>query len=388
MTGLLPRPGAAPVDILLATTIAAGFCLEGTVGVYAEGPVWANLLVGVLAGASVLWRRSAPGLTGAALLAVGTIHSFLLTPVDMTLSVLLMLILVGYSTTRYGQGTRAVWIVALVAAGVVAIEIAKTRAAENVVFPVVVLCTGAVAGGAVRARVREARVLAERTHELEAERARGEQAAVVDERRRIARDLHDVVAHTVSVMVVQAGAARRTMDRDPARAIAALDAVRSTGGDAVAELDRLLGLLDPEEARTAATRPGLDALGHLADRMAAAGLPVTVAASGRPRPLDAATDLVAYRVVQEALTNTLKHARAATAAVALAWTDAALEITVHDDGEGAAASGGQGARRGLQGMRERIEAYGGELEAGPAPGRGFRVRARLPLRREREVQPA
>ena len=382
----LPTPGRAPADLALAVTIGAGLCIEGTLATYAAGPAWANVVVGLGTGASILWRRTAPVVTAVALVVAAALHAHLLTGIDEMITVLLLLVVVGYAAARYGTRTERALALAVVVVGLPASDIPRGVPAENVIFPLVVVLAGAAAGHAVRERGREARLLAEHTHELEALRAQGEHSAVLDERRRIARDLHDVVAHTVSVMVVQAAAARRTLDRDPVAAGAALDAVTTTGREAVVELDRLLGLLRPDDLRAAATTPGVEALGDLAERMRAAGLPVRVVVHGQPRPLEPGADLAAYRVVQEALTNALKHAGGAPATVELTWTDDAVELLVSDEGDGGAR--GPGARRGLQGMRERIEAYEGELEAGPAPAGGFRVRARLPLRREREVQTA
>ena len=386
MTARLAAHGGRPVDAAIALIIGVGFCLEGTIGKDAAGPPAANVAVGAAVGVALLWRRRAPIVPALAVAAAVAVHTQLLTPVGGLISMMLVLIVVGYAASRYGEGRERWAALAVVALAVPVSDIGSGNTIDDVLFAVIVVAVAAVAGQAVRRSAREARLLAERTHELEAERARGEHSAVLDERRRIARDLHDVVAHTVSVMVVQAGAARRTLERDPARALEALHAVRSTGDEAVAELDRLLGLLRPEEARVASTHPGVGTLDGLAERMRAAGLAVELVVHGRARELDPGLDLAAYRVVQEALTNTLKHAGGAPATVAVTWEHDALELLVVDEGRDGAP--GQGSRRGLQGMRERIEAYEGELEAGPAPGGGFRVWARLPLRLEREVQPA
>jgi signal transduction histidine kinase len=225
--------------------------------------------------------------------------------------------------------------------------------------------------------------------------------AVAEERGRIARELHDVVAHSVSVMVVQAGAARRTLAASPAQATAALGQIESTGRQALVELRRLLGLLRDGEPDGAALapQPGLDHLESLAAAAREAGLPVELTVEGEPRPLPAGIDLSAYRIVQEALTNSLKHAGPARAEVRVCYGREALEVQVTDDGRGQGAAGDSGlvvvtlgpggglevsGRRnggghGLIGMRERVALFGGTLEAGARPGGGYRVAARLPL---------
>jgi signal transduction histidine kinase len=234
--------------------------------------------------------------------------------------------------------------------------------------------------------------------------------AVAAERARIARELHDVVAHSVSVMVVQAGAARRTLATSPGQATTALGQIESTGRQALVEMRRLLGLLrdgdgeDREAVAALTPQPSLDHLESLAAAAREAGLPVEVVVEGEPRPLPAGVDLSAYRIVQEALTNSLKHAGPARASIRLCYGREALEVQVSDDGPGPGATpagggaglavvtvgpGGvlsvSGARpapeggHGLIGMRERVALFGGTLEAGPRPGGGYRVAARLPL---------
>jgi len=227
------------------------------------------------------------------------------------------------------------------------------------------------------------RELRRRLTNAEAEQEAATRRALEAERARIAGELHDVVTHNVSVMVVQAGAARKILASSPGEAEEALLAVEATGRAAMAELRTLLGLLSPagdgagDGAGDAALRPqpGLDELGALIDRVAAAGLPVDLHVSGEPRPLPPGADLAAYRVVQEALTNVLRHAGESAASVRIEWGEK-LVITVTDDGRG---TGGGPPGRGLLGLRERLSLYGGELDAGPRPGGGWRVRAVLPV---------
>ncbi|MDQ3857202.1 MAG: sensor histidine kinase [Actinomycetota bacterium] len=213
-----------------------------------------------------------------------------------------------------------------------------------------------------------------------AERAREEQAraAVADERGRIARELHDAVAHGVTVMVVQAEAAEEMLGGDPERARQPLQRVQQTGRDALVELRRLLGILRDEEVQAErGPQPGLADLGALITAVEEAGLPVELRVEGAPVALPSGLDLSAYRIVQEALTNTLKHAGPTSATVVLTYGNGVLELEVADEGLGQYSSNGAG--HGLAGMRERVALYGGELTSGPRPGRGYLVRARLPV---------
>jgi signal transduction histidine kinase len=226
-------------------------------------------------------------------------------------------------------------------------------------------------------RARRAAALEERAVRLEREREQRERVAVAEERRRIARDLHDVVAHGVGVMTVQAGAARLLLENDPGRAREPLLAVEEAGRQALAELRRLLGMLRRDERDPGLRpQPGLGDLEELVARARRAGLPVELVIEGAPVPLPAGVDLAAYRIVQEGLTNTRKHAGPARACVAVRYGPEALELEISDDGR--AGANGEGGH-GLVGMRERVALYGGRLETGPRPDGGFTVRAHLPL---------
>ena len=221
------------------------------------------------------------------------------------------------------------------------------------------------------------RRLAERTDLLENDRTEATRAAVAYERARIARELHDLVAHSMAVIVLQSQAAERVLDGDPAATRRALGAIEKTGRQGLVELRRMLDVLLVEEAESVDPRPGLDQLEELADRVRHAGLTVRVAVHGDARPLEPGMDLSAYRIVQEALTNVLKHAGRAATAVDVTYHRGSVELCVTDDGA-ATMSAPSGQGRGLIGMRERALLFGGSLEAGPAPTGGFRVRAVLP----------
>ena len=207
--------------------------------------------------------------------------------------------------------------------------------------------------------------------------------AVGEEQARIARELHDVIAHSVSVIVVQAAAADDVFSERPDQARAALRSIEATGREALVELRRLLVAVQPDEdGEPAQPQPGLDRLVELAEPLRAAGLEVAVRHEGTEAngPLPAGVDLSAYRIVQEALTNTLRHAGASRAEITVRAADGMLELDVLDDGRGAVGRGSGGAGRGIAGMRERAAMLGGTLDAGPLPDGGFRVHARLPLK--------
>jgi signal transduction histidine kinase len=235
----------------------------------------------------------------------------------------------------------------------------------------------ALAGWVLRSRNALNRRLDEQAREIESNRAEREVAAVLGERTRIARELHDVVAHDVSVMLVQAAAAKRTVPADPERARAAIAAVEDTGREALGELRRLLGVLRRgDEELALAPQPSLERIGALVQRMRATGLPVELEVAGDPVHLPPGVDAAAFRIVQEALVNVVRHAAATRATVRVDYEPQAVELVVSDDG------GGDGPirdGRGLVNLRERVALYGGELRAGRRRPRGFELRARLPV---------
>jgi signal transduction histidine kinase len=227
----------------------------------------------------------------------------------------------------------------------------------------------------------------EQTAELERTRAEQARQAVAEERLRLARELHDVVAHSISVIAVQSGVGAHVASTQPEEAAKALAAIEATSRAALTELRRLLGVLRQEDEPQGdlAPVPGLADLDGLLAEVAKAGLAVRLQVEGRPAQLPAGVDLSAYRIVQEALTNVVKHAGSARAQVAIRYRDHEVLVEVTDDGRGAAAPTGEGRARvghGLIGMRERVAVFGGDLEVGPRPGGGFRVAARLPLAAE------
>jgi signal transduction histidine kinase len=238
-----------------------------------------------------------------------------------------------------------------------------------------------LAGNALGAKLTQYRQVEERAERLEREREEQARAAVAEERARIARELHDVVGHSVSVMTVQASGVRRLLRPEQEREREALLVVEQTGREALAEMRRLVGVLRrPEEAPALAPQPSLQHLGKLVDQVRESGLTVDLKVEGEAASLPASVDLAAYRLVQEGLTNTLKHAQADRAEVLVRYGKGEVELVVADNGNGT--GGGDGGGHGLVGLRERIAVCGGELEAGPRTGGGYEVRARIPMNGE------
>ncbi|HEU4948749.1 MAG TPA: sensor histidine kinase [Kribbella sp.] len=269
--------------------------------------------------------------------------------------------------------------VVLIGAGIV-IYNSPERTPGDLVFVPVLFAIGWVAGYALRERSAQAEAAEERAAYAEREREATARVAVAEERARIARELHDIVAHAVSVMVLQVGAVRHRLPRAMEEEGDALKAVEQTGRTALAEMRQLLGAMrDDGEDLELAPQPGLDSLDSLLTEVSRASLPVRLHVEGGPVPLPRAIDLSAYRIIQEGLTNTLKHAHASHADVVVRYGSDELCIEVRDDGDSTTATG-DGLGHGLVGVRERVKIHGGEMTASAVNGGGFVLRTRLPLR--------
>jgi signal transduction histidine kinase len=386
---------------LLLTALAA--LSAGTHELDAQALLNIPLTLGMVG--PVVFRREHPVGAFTAVIIVGAVQVLLGRPVSSDLSVLIMLYtLAAYRSRRTSLPGLAI---CLLGAAVAVVrwhpaDISPRLYAIGVdaaVFAAPVLLAWLL-GDSARWRRVYYQALEERARRLERERDAQAKVAAAAERARIARELHDVVAHNVSVMVVQADGAAYALDSSPQRAADALAAISATGRRALAELRSLLGVLHNSAAHppagpapTLAPQPGIDELGELLDQARAAGLPVAFTVSGVPRPVPQGQALAVYRVVQESLTNIRKHAGpAVTAEVSMTYSDAGLLVRVTNDGAGAmaaseraaSASGGTavrlaGAGQGLVGMRERIELYGGTVRTGPRAGGGYEVVAKLPL---------
>lgn len=321
----------------------------------------------------LLWRRRAPFPVFCVIAAVA--FAQWLAGTDLSADVALLVAI--YTVAAQEPRGRVIAACVMLEIGVV---LAVARWAAPSFLPSFILLTGmavAAVGLGLNVRTRRAYLASveERAAQLERERDQQGRLAAAAERARIAREMHDIVAHNLSVMIALADGAGYMSEQDPKRAAGAMEQVSQTGRHALGEMRRLLGVLR-EDSTGLAPQPGLADVEPLLEQVRAAGLDATLETSGKPLALGAGAELTVYRLVQEALTNTLKHAGAdARATVRLRYDATGVEVEVTDDGEGRArvAAGGQG----LAGMRERAAVYGGELEAGPAPGGGWRVRTRL-----------
>jgi signal transduction histidine kinase len=295
--------------------------------------------------------------------------------------IFLAVMLIVYSTAANTTGRRTwigggIIIAILLFAGLPAM----INGSFSTVFGTYVFCGVAwVVGKTIQHRNELSRRLADRAARLEQTRDAEVEKAVSDERSRMARELHDVVSHNVSLMTLQAGAARQALDVHPQRARQQLLGIESTGREAMVEMRRLLGLLrEAPDGPALEPQPSLRHIDLLVERMKEAGLPVQLSMDDIPASMPRGVDLTAYRIVQEGLTNALKHSNPTCVQVNIRVLDRAVQIEVDDDGiPNPASAGGHG--HGLIGMRERVAIYGGELDAGPAPGRGFRLKARIPF---------
>ncbi len=256
---------------------------------------------------------------------------------------------------------------------------APNHSASELVFIPLLFAICWLAGFALRERAERADAAEARATQAERERETAARIAVAEERTRIARELHDIVAHAVSVMVLQVGAVRHKLPPTLTDDADALRGVEETGRTALGEMRRLLDAMRRDgDGVDLAPQPGVGSLDSLLEEVGRAGLPADLRVEGEPAPLPPAVELSAYRIVQEGLTNALKHAHASHADVTLRFAPDELEIEVRDDGTG---NGGGGGGYGLVGIRERVKIYGGEMTAGPAPGGGFVLNARLPVER-------
>jgi signal transduction histidine kinase len=342
-------------DLVLALALAVPSVVQVLIWPIAPRPV--GVLIALWTTLPIAWRRRRPLAAAFAL----TLPAFYPTDGYIVFGYVAYFI-AFYSAAAYADDRAAV--IAVVAFGLVASVAASwiNREVPGEYFGALsAVALPAVAGGAVR-------------HQ----RAQSARVAAAEERARIARELHDVVSHSLSVIAIQASAAEAALERDAKLAGPPLAAIRSSAEEALADMRRMLGVLrESGEGADRVPQPGLARLPELVEHARAAGVDVTLEVAGTPRPLPPSVDLSAFRIVQEALTNVRKHASGAPATVRVGWEPSALAVAVRDRGPGTVAGGSGG--HGLVGMRERVRLHGGELRAGPAPDGGFEVAAVLPL---------
>jgi signal transduction histidine kinase len=359
------------LDWALAALFATGGQAEIWLGSGAHGERLVVAIGGLIIAAAVAVRRLYPATAGIAAAVVGEVVALAWRPPSLvTYGVAWICAIYGLTVwatpKRFAAGAAVFAAPTLVAA---AIGHAPNGGIE---FTVIALVIMLLVRRGIRARDERAE-LAEREREVAA------REAVVEERARIARELHDVVAHNVSMMVVQAGAERRVLEHANGSTREVLETIEQIGRSALTEMRRLLGMLRSDADDPLAPQPGLDDLPTLVGQVREAGLPVELSVDGERRELPVGIELSAYRIVQEALTNALKHAGEAHASVRVRYGADSLELEIVDDGAGARAAVGSGGH-GLVGMRERVALYGGRLDAGRRPNGGFAVRVLLPIR--------
>jgi len=345
-----------------------------------EGPMWVDIVLVLTIVSPLFARRRFPFGAPLAVGAAVVVASF----VDRSL--------VPFDFISFLAGCSAVFLIAqlqdrrqaiagiAMAVGVEAIVVRNDPRGQvgQLIFVSLIFTIVWVVGFTLGRKFAEADEAQKRALRAEREREERARAAVAEERARIARELHDVVGHSVSVMTVQASGVRRLLRPDQQREREALLVVERTGREALAEMRRMVGVLRrPEEGPALAPQPSLEHLDRLVEQAREAGLPVDLRIEGQAVDLPVGLDLTAYRLVQEGLTNAIKHAGANRAEVVVHYGGGQVEVTVSDDGRGM--GGGDGGGHGLVGMRERVSVYGGELDAGPQPGGGYRLHATLPV---------
>jgi signal transduction histidine kinase len=361
-------------DAALAVALAAAVLADiWTSGGYLTASKAIYVPTALLMTLPLAWRRRAPLAVAAVVMGALVVESLAVGSAPTPDSLLIAWLLAIYSVAANCERLPAL------AGGVLSLGAGLVwMGVDDFLLPLVVFGGAWLAGRLVRQRHVYALALEERAAALERERDANARVAAAEERARIARELHDVLSHSVSVMVVQAGAERMALGNGRAAPGEALEAIEKTGRQALGEMRRLLGLLRADDEPAAhAPQPTVAELDRLVSQVREAGLPVELEIQGEPGSLPPGVAVSAYRIIQEALTNVLKHAGPASARVVVRYTANELALEVADDGTGAREACDAG--HGLVGMRERVALYGGDFDAGSRSGGGFVVRARLPL---------
>jgi signal transduction histidine kinase len=366
--------------VLAALESAAEIAIRHDAADAPTTPLWFAIPAIALVILPLLWRRRFPFAAPATLWLLAASLSFvdgLLVPFTFSVTVAGMAAALLLGHLRDDVQARLGLAIVIGGAAIIVYNDPEHAAGEFIFLPAL-FAIGWLAGFALRERAEQADAAEVRAAQAERERDAATRIAILEERARIARELHDIVAHSVSVMVLHVGAVRHRLPAALAPDREALQDVERTGRTALTEMRQLLGAMRQDgEGIELAPQPGLDRVQSLLAEVRRAGLPVELHIEGEPRPLPPAIDLSAYRIVQEGLTNALKHARAGHADVTVSYTPDEVRIVVRDDGDGASQNHDPGY--GLAGMRERVKIYGGEMSAGSENGGGFVLRTRLPL---------
>jgi signal transduction histidine kinase len=363
-------------DVALASVLAAFVLSEiFTSGSYLSGSNWVYVPVALLMTVALAWRRRQPLVVVIVVMGAFATQSVILDPTPTPDQELIPALIAVYSVAAHGKE----WI-AFLGGGFSLVAGLIWLGLDDFLLPTVMFGGAWLAGRLVQKRQLYAQAFEERARVLEREQDANARVAAAEERVRLARELHDVVGHSVSVMVVQAGAERLALGDERPTTRDALLAIERTGRDALAEMSRLLGILRKQgEGLALAPRPSLAQVEALIQTVRDAGVPVELSVEGNRIPLSPGVDVSAYRILQEALTNVVKHAGPARASVIVRYGSRTIDVEVTDDGRGP--SNGDGLGYGLAGMRERVELHGGSLEAREGDEGGFSVKARLPLER-------
>jgi signal transduction histidine kinase len=380
-------------DVVAAATIlTVGLVgrvdVEGTglSDVYLRDSDWLHIVLIVLMSAPLALRRVFPATVFGIALGSWVVDRALDYPESLaTVGILVAFYTIGTELPRrrsfYIGGLSALFVLFWTTLGTIILE---SVTAVSIATTTIATVTPLLVGREMRTRRERAEELQQKVANAERERRESARRAVEEERARIARELHDVVAHQMTVMTIQAEGARRiAKDTDP-RIQEALDTIKATGHSALAEMRRVVGLLRETEGNSPdlAPLPRLTDLSSLVEKVRSAGVPVELSVEGEVRPLADGVELSAYRIVQESLTNTVQHGGPGVSAeVAVSYGDDALDVIVIDDGRGAAAVSSNGGGNGLVGMRERVAVLGGSFEASAKPGGGYRVHASIPYQR-------
>jgi signal transduction histidine kinase len=361
-------------DALLAIGLAALVLSEVlTSQAYLTGSNWVYVPAALLMTVPLAWRRRAPLVVVALVMGAFAVQSLILDPMPTPDTELIPALIAVYSVALHG-GRRVSYAGGCLSliAGLIWLGV------DDFLLPVVIFGGAWFAGRLVQQRQLYAQAFAEHAHVLEREQDANARVAAAEERVRIARELHDAVGHSVSVMVVQAGAERLALGQERPPTREALLAIERTGREALAEMSRLLGILrKDDEGLALAPRPSLAQVEALVQTVRDAGVPVELRVEGAQTTLPPSIDVSAYRIVQEALTNVVKHAGRARASVVVRYDGPTVEVEITDDGSGSV--NGNAGGYGLAGMRERVELHGGRLEVGTRGDGGFGVKERLPV---------
>jgi signal transduction histidine kinase len=376
----LPRAlGVRPGDLAVALALAVLGELDVWFGFWL-GSRAVNAVAVPLMALSLAWRRSRP-LVVLAVVMGGTVVLSLAFGGSETSTAVFITVVAVYSAAAYASDVELAVAVALIVAGIAVHDShdPQIRSFSDAIWSTLMLGLSFLVGLGMRARQAQTHALEEQAAVLRKQQEVAGIEAAAEERGRIARELHDIISHSLGVVVLQAGAAEQMLERDPARVREALKAIRSTGLAAIVEMSTLLGLVRGDSVDSRQPQPSLSDLDALIATTRDAGLKVDLAIEGSRRALPAAVELSAFRIVQEGLTNALKHAGAVPTHVIVSYGSAELAVEVTD--EGGSASSVPGSGRGLAGIRERVAVFGGRLQAGPRADGGWTVRAAFPIGR-------